>query len=108
MNSSTTPRSRRSNFGLPTSWILQERIGRTKPGSAARRRVLASIPGEGIGTIRPRGVVQHDCFKGNVTQVRTVDRARLTERIGALSPVRLQQVLSGLALVFGWDFADNE
>jgi len=44
----------------------------------------------------------------NVTQIRTVDRGRLTERIGALSPVRLQQVLSGLALVFGWDFADNE
>ncbi|HJS74704.1 MAG TPA: type II toxin-antitoxin system PemK/MazF family toxin [Vicinamibacteria bacterium] len=43
-----------------------------------------------------------------MTQVRTVDRARLTEQIGALSPVRLQQVLSGLALVFGWDFADNE
>jgi mRNA interferase MazF len=44
----------------------------------------------------------------NVTQIRTVDRAILTERIGALSPVRIKQVLSGLALVFGWDFADNE
>jgi mRNA interferase MazF len=39
----------------------------------------------------------------NVTQVRTVDRESLTERIGALSPARVHQVLRGLALVFGWD-----
>jgi mRNA interferase MazF len=44
----------------------------------------------------------------NVTQVRTVDRTRLTERIGTLSPVRVREVLSGLALVFGWDAARDE
>jgi mRNA interferase MazF len=44
----------------------------------------------------------------NVTQIRTVDRQRLTERIGALSPTRVHQVLRGLALVFGWDALEVE
>jgi mRNA interferase MazF len=43
----------------------------------------------------------------NVTQIRTVERERLTERIGALSPSRVRQVLRGLALVFGWDALDE-
>jgi mRNA interferase MazF len=38
----------------------------------------------------------------NVTQIRTVDRARLTERIGALSAGRLGELLEGLSLVFGF------
>ena len=37
----------------------------------------------------------------NVTQLRTVEKARLAERQGALGSVRLQQVLHGLALVLG-------
>lgn len=39
----------------------------------------------------------------NVTQVRTIDRDRLGERIGALTPRRRRDVLVGLALVFGVD-----
>lgn len=37
----------------------------------------------------------------NVTQVLTVDRDRIKERIGALSPARISEVLRGLALVLG-------
>lgn len=37
----------------------------------------------------------------NVSQIGTVDRARLVERIGALSPARLRDVVAGLALLFG-------
>ncbi len=44
----------------------------------------------------------------NVTQIRTVDRERLTERIGALSRARVRQVLRGLTLVFGWDALEEE
>jgi PemK-like, MazF-like toxin of type II toxin-antitoxin system len=36
----------------------------------------------------------------NVTQLRTVDRDRLTERIGSLSSARVQDVLRGLSFVF--------
>jgi len=37
----------------------------------------------------------------NVTQLRTVDRSRLSERLGALKPGRLADVLEGLGLVLG-------
>jgi mRNA interferase MazF len=39
----------------------------------------------------------------NVTQLRTVDRHRLTETVGNLAPARVREVLEGLALVFGLD-----
>jgi mRNA interferase MazF len=39
----------------------------------------------------------------NVTQLRTVDRERLVERLGNLAPARVREVLDGLALVFGLD-----
>jgi mRNA interferase MazF len=39
----------------------------------------------------------------NVTQLRTVDRGRLGERIGTLGRSRMLQVLGGLSLVFGID-----
>jgi mRNA interferase MazF len=41
----------------------------------------------------------------NVSQLRTIDRSRLGERIGALGPARLLEVLQGLALLFGTDEA---
>jgi mRNA interferase MazF len=37
----------------------------------------------------------------NVTQLRTLDKSRLTDRIGRLSAARVRDVLAGLALVFG-------
>ena len=37
----------------------------------------------------------------NVSQLRTVDRSRLAERIGSVGDDRLAQILHGLALVFG-------
>lgn len=39
----------------------------------------------------------------NISQLRTVDRSRLGERIGSLGPARLHEVLRGLALLFGND-----
>lgn len=37
----------------------------------------------------------------NVSQLRTIDRIRLEERVGILKPERLKEVLQGLALLFG-------
>jgi mRNA interferase MazF len=39
----------------------------------------------------------------NVSQLRTIDRARLGTRVGSLSPGRLREVQEGLALVLGTD-----
>jgi mRNA interferase MazF len=62
---------------------------------------LGAMPGnvrlrKGEGNLPRPGVV-------NVTHVRTVDRDRLTEKVGHLVPSRLREVLDGLALVFGLD-----
>jgi mRNA interferase MazF len=58
------------------------------PGNVRLRKGEASLP-------RPSVI--------NVSQVVTVDKSRLTERVGALSADRARQVLEGLALVLGWD-----
>lgn len=39
----------------------------------------------------------------NISQLRTVDRARLDERVGILGSTRLREVLRGVALLFGTD-----
>jgi mRNA interferase MazF len=44
----------------------------------------------------------------NVSQLRTLDRSRLVERVGILGPARLREVLQGLALLFGTDEAIAE
>ncbi len=58
------------------------------PGNARLRRGEAGLP-------RPSIV--------NISQLRTIDRSRLGERLGALGPARLREVLAGLALLFGTD-----
>lgn len=37
----------------------------------------------------------------NVSQLRTLDRARLRDKLGSLSPARLSQVLGGVGLALG-------
>jgi mRNA interferase MazF len=59
------------------------------PGNVRLRKREANLP-------RPSVV--------NVTQLRTVDRERLTELVGRLSPSRLEEVLGGIALVFGLEY----
>jgi mRNA interferase MazF len=41
----------------------------------------------------------------NVTQVRTIDRAKLIDLVGQLGKNRMQELAAGLALVFGTDEA---
>jgi mRNA interferase MazF len=43
----------------------------------------------------------------NVSQLRTVDRSRLAERIGSVGDDRVDQILRGLALVFGIEPSDE-
>lgn len=44
----------------------------------------------------------------NVSQLRTIDRNRLVERIGSLGPARIREVLAGIALLFGTDLTYEE
>ena len=43
----------------------------------------------------------------NVSQLRTVDRSRLAERIGSIGDERIAQILRGLALVLGIEAGDE-
>lgn len=58
------------------------------PGNVRLRKGEANLP-------RPCVV--------NVTQLRTVDRERLTAKVGHLSYARVREILSGLGLVLGLD-----
>jgi mRNA interferase MazF len=60
---------------------------------------LAEMPGNVRLRRREAGLDRPSVV--NVTRVRTLDKSRLTERIGRLSAARVRQVLAGLALVLG-------
>ncbi|HMG22432.1 MAG TPA: type II toxin-antitoxin system PemK/MazF family toxin [Kofleriaceae bacterium] len=82
--------------------------------SAINTAVVAAITsnvrlGEMPGNVRLRkgeaGLPQPSVV--NVSQLRTVDRSRLAERIGGVSDERLAQILRGLALVLGIEMQDD-
>jgi mRNA interferase MazF len=56
------------------------------PGNVRLRRGEANLPRTSVV---------------NVTQVHTIDRTRLTERLGALSRARQEEIAAGLQLVLG-------
>ncbi len=61
------------------------------PGNVRLRKGEANLP-------RPSVV--------NVSQVLTIDRARLAERVGSLGGERLRDIHGGLALLFGIEFSE--
>jgi len=62
---------------------------------------LAAMPGN-VRLKRGEAGLDRPCVV-NVSQLRTVDRARLGERVGALGSARRQEVVKGLALLLGTD-----
>ena len=58
------------------------------PGNVRLRRNEAGLPQASIV---------------NVSQIRTIDRTRLVDRVGVLAASRMRDVLKGLALLFGTD-----
>jgi mRNA interferase MazF len=62
------------------------------PGNVRLRKGEANLP-------RPSVV--------NVSQVLTIDRARLADQVGSLGDERLRDVLGGLALLFGIEFSET-
>ena len=62
---------------------------------------LAAMPGNVRLRRGEAGLPQPSVI--NISQLRTIDRSRLGERVGSLGPARLREVLTGLALLFGHD-----
>jgi len=92
--------------GRPAIVVQDDRFNRSAIATTVVAAItsnlrLAAMPGnvrlrKGEGNLPRASVV-------NVSQIRTIDRVRLDERIGALAPARLTEVLRGLSLVLGID-----
>lgn len=95
------PSGRRPAMVIQHDRFNQSRIQTTVVAAITSNLLLAGMPGnvrlrKGEANLPRASVV-------NATQVRTVDRDRLTQRLGMLSPGRVREVVGGLALVFGMD-----
>lgn len=95
------PDGRRPSLVVQHDRFNRSAIGTTVVAAITSNLRLADMPGnvrlrKGEANLGRPSVV-------NVTQLRTMDRDRLTDRIGALTPSRMQEVLAGLALVLGLD-----
>jgi mRNA interferase MazF len=63
------------------------------PGNVGLRRGEAGLPRASVV---------------NVSQIRTIDRARLVDRVGALGAGKMRDVLKGLALLLGTDEVSDD
>jgi mRNA interferase MazF len=82
----------------------RSRIATTLVVAVTSNLRLAAMPGnvrlrKGEGNLTRPSVV-------NVSQIATVDKARLDAQLGRLAPGRIRQVIEGLALVLGFDELD--
>jgi mRNA interferase MazF len=62
---------------------------------------LAAMPGNVRLRRGEAGLAQPSVV--NVSQLRTIDRSRLGDRVGTLGPRRMRDVLAGLNLLLGTD-----
>lgn len=88
----------------PALVVQHDRFNRSTIGTTIVVAVTSNLQLEAMpGNVRLRkgeaGLPQASVV--NVSQIRTLNRSRLVDRVGALSPGRLGEVLAGLALVLG-------
>jgi mRNA interferase MazF len=93
----------------PCAVVQHDRFNRSRMATTlvvpvTSNLTLAAMPGnvrlrKGEGNLPRPSVV-------NVSQIVTLDKARLDQRLGVLAPGRIHQVLAGLALVLGFDELD--
>ena len=99
--SGSEPSGRRPAVVLQDDYFNQSAIQTTVVAAITSNLRLAAMP----GNIRLRkgeaGLPQPSVV--NVSQLRTVDRDRLEERLGSLDGDRVREVLSGIAVLFGID-----
>jgi mRNA interferase MazF len=74
-------------------------INTTVVAAITSNRRLAAMPGN-VALRKGEANLPRSCVV-NASQLRTIDRERLTELVGRLSPRRLADVMSGIGLVFG-------
>ncbi len=99
------PRGRRPAVVVQHDRYNRSAISTTVVAAVTSNLRLVAMPGnvrlrKGEGGIPRASVV-------NVTQVLTVDKERLVERIGKLGGGRVQEIQAGLSLVLGHESADR-
>ena len=103
--SGSEPRGRRPAVVIQHDRFNRSAINTTVVAAVTSSLNLAAMPGnvrlrKGEAGLPKPGVV-------NVSQVVTVDRDRLGEKLGTLSPTRCREVLQGLGLVLGLQLESN-
>lgn len=96
---SSEPDGRRPAVVVQHDRYNRSAIATTVVAAITSNTALAAAPGnvrlrKGEANLSRPSVV-------NVTQLRTIDKSRLTERIGSLRAERVAEVLIGIGLVFG-------
>ena len=97
----SAPAGRRPALVVQHDRFNRSAISTTVVAAVTSNLRLGAMPGnvrlrQGEGGLPRASVV-------NVSQIRTIDRARLGDRVGILGPARMRDVLGGLALVLGTD-----
>jgi mRNA interferase MazF len=98
------PRGRRPAVVVQHDRFNRSAIRTTVVAAVTSNLRLAAMPGnvrlrKGEANLPMPSVV-------NVSQVLTIDRARLHERVGTLGAARVRDVLAGLGILFGLDVAE--
>ena len=97
--SASEPGYRRPVLVVQSDAFNRSSIGTVIVASITKNQDLAAAPGNVRITTRQSGLRQPSVV--NVSQVLTIGRATLTEKIGALPPAKMAEVERGLLLVLG-------
>lgn len=100
----SAPAGRRPALVVQHDRFNRSAISTTVVATITSNLRLAVMPGN-VRLARGEAGLPHASVV-NVSQIRTIDRTRLGERVGAIRPARLRLVLHGLALLLGTDAAE--
>lgn len=102
----SSPSGRRPALVVQHDRFNRSTISTTVVAAITTNLRLAAMPGN-VRLARGEAGLPHASVV-NVSQIRTIDRERLGDRVGALRPAKLRLVLQGLALLLGTDESDSD
>ncbi len=97
----SAPAGRRPALVIGHDRFNRSAISTTVVAAITSNLRLEAMPGN-VRLRRGEAGLPHPCVV-NVSQIRTIDRTRLVDRVGVLGASRMRDVLRGLALLFGTD-----
>ena len=97
----SAPAGRRPALVVQHDRFNRSAISTTVVAAITSNLRLAAMPGN-VRLRRGEAGLPHASVV-NVSQIRTIDRTRLVDRVGVLGVSRMRDVVAGLALLFGTD-----